>query len=308
METLAPTIPAPSQPRAALNAWSALPELTRPGLLLTVWSNAIAGWWLGGGGPAPVVPWVFAGLTLIFLGGALLHDAFDAEWDALHAPQRPIPSGRIRYKIVWRAGLVLASAGTVVLISRGPVFAALGLTLVSAAILYNALHRLRAAAPLLMGLGRLTVYLLGAAAGGWGIDGLAIWSGLAMAAYAAGVEEIRRAAASRRVPATPPVALLAAPIGLAFLVNAGGYRATAAWLSLVLAVWLGVSLRGVLLKRPANTGSLARLRSGMIPADWLAALTAPRGVALVFLSLWLLSLARLRPRPGPGILAQTIFK
>src|SRR5213075_1303788 len=69
--------------------------LGRVSNLPTVWSNCLAGWWLGGGGNSGMLPFLFAGVTLLYLGGMFLNDAFDVEFDRQHREERPIPSGRI---------------------------------------------------------------------------------------------------------------------------------------------------------------------------------------------------------------------
>ena len=65
--------------------------LGRVSNLPTVWSNCLAGWWLGGGGNTGKLPFLFAGTTLLYIGGMYLNDAFDVEFDRQHRKERPIP-------------------------------------------------------------------------------------------------------------------------------------------------------------------------------------------------------------------------
>ncbi|HEY0550448.1 MAG TPA: UbiA family prenyltransferase, partial [Verrucomicrobiae bacterium] len=79
-----------------LSKFRALLLLGRVSNLPTVWSNCLAGWLLGGGGEWPQFAVLCGGATLLYVGGMFLNDAFDAEFDAQHRRERPIPSGAIQ--------------------------------------------------------------------------------------------------------------------------------------------------------------------------------------------------------------------
>src|SRR5260221_10868060 len=85
--------------------------LGRASNLPTVWSNCLAGWCLAGRGNLEHLPLLLAGAPLLYLGGMFLNDAFDADFDSEHRRERPIPSGAITLKSVWRIGLALLAAG-----------------------------------------------------------------------------------------------------------------------------------------------------------------------------------------------------
>src|SRR5581483_3370517 len=89
--------------------------LGRTSNLPTVWSNCLAGWWLGGGGNYYRLPALLAGTTLLYLGGMFLNDAFDARFDSQYRRERPIPSGRITVQEVWQYGFGLLAAGLIML-------------------------------------------------------------------------------------------------------------------------------------------------------------------------------------------------
>jgi len=55
--------------------------LGRGSNLPTVWSNCLAAWLLGGGGPAKYFAQLLAGTTLLYTGGMFLNDAVDADFD-----------------------------------------------------------------------------------------------------------------------------------------------------------------------------------------------------------------------------------
>ena len=93
--------------------------------LPTVWSNCLAGWWLGGGGPLERLPFLFVGATFFYLAGTLLNDAWDVAYDSQHRRNRPIPAGEIRAETVAIFGgifLVLGLASLFVLGIRTGLF------------------------------------------------------------------------------------------------------------------------------------------------------------------------------------------
>jgi 4-hydroxybenzoate polyprenyltransferase len=59
----------------------ALLALGRVSHLPTVWSNCLAGWWLGGHGNFSKLPLLFLGVSALYTGGMFLNDAFDADFD-----------------------------------------------------------------------------------------------------------------------------------------------------------------------------------------------------------------------------------
>ncbi|MDP5019718.1 MAG: UbiA family prenyltransferase, partial [Opitutales bacterium] len=86
--------------------------LTRGSNLPTVWSNVLAGWLLAhglrlhppgseyAGQPPDPLGWgglllLLLGVSLTYVGGMILNDAFDARWDAERRSTRPIPAGLI---------------------------------------------------------------------------------------------------------------------------------------------------------------------------------------------------------------------
>ncbi len=81
---------------ARSNGWSGLATLLllgRVSNLPTVWSNCLAGWLVAGGGEVRSLLWLSLGATFHYLSGTYLNDAIDAQFDAQHRRERPIPSG-----------------------------------------------------------------------------------------------------------------------------------------------------------------------------------------------------------------------
>lgn len=246
----------------------------------TIWSNCLAGWWLGGGGRWFELALLCVWVTLLYIGGMFLNDAFDANFDREHRRLRPIPSGAIGEKEVWQWGFAFLAGGAAGLVWAGTTTAILTLTLTACILLYNATHRLAEAAPVLMGACRLLVYLVSAsvarpgAAGsveGGGMAGYPLWCGLALAAYVMGVSFLARKETRRGPVPFWPCIFMAAPVVLAGLCDDGAARQAGNVLSLVLVVWTLWALRPVLWRQEPKVGyAVGRLMAGIIWVDLLA--------------------------------------
>jgi 4-hydroxybenzoate polyprenyltransferase len=128
--------------------------------LPTVWTNVLAGLALAGGEPrlAIVLPLGVA-VSLLYVAGMYLNDAFDHRWDAEHRPERPIPAGEASVRGVFTAGFAQMAAGLAVLAALPggrPLFG--GIVLAALIVAYDAFHKRNPLAPLVMGLCRVAVY------------------------------------------------------------------------------------------------------------------------------------------------------
>ena len=261
--------------------------LSRAAGLPTIWSNCLAGWWLGGHSDAGRLPFLFAGATLLYVGAAFLNDAFDAEFDQEHRPARPIPSGVVSWKNVWRWGLNWLALGVLVLLGVDTATAVLGLGLVVAIILYNTVHKMLAFSPVLFGLCRFFLYLMGASATLRGVTGWSIWCGLALAVYVGGVGCFMRWERKHTSIQWWPALLLAAPILLALIMDADVFREGGLLLSAVLALWVLLTFRQTYWSAERDLKlTVARLQSGIVLVDWLACADGPRELSLIFLALF----------------------
>jgi len=273
--------------------------LGRVSNLPTVWSNCLAGWWLGGGGNFGTLPFLFLGVTLLYVGGMFLNDAFDEQFDRQHRKERPIPSGKIAAGQVWRWGFALLAAGELLLFGCGVNTGALGMALALCILLYDAIHKALTFSPLLMGACRFLVYVIAAAAGSTGVGGWAIWSGLALATYVVGLSFVARRESLRGPLQYWPVALLAAPVALALLINAGEYREPALLLSAVMVMWTLRCLRTIFWTRAVNVGrTVSGLLAGIVFVDWIAAVQMPREMGFAFIALFLTALLAQRFVPA----------
>ena len=120
--------------------------LSRGSNLPTVWSNVIAGWLLAQGLRLPPLgtdfwkqppdspAWgslllLLLGVSLTYVGGMILNDAFDAAVDARERPSRPIPSGRISRRSAFAAGFTLLAAAGLTTQIGGQAFINMGVNL-----------------------------------------------------------------------------------------------------------------------------------------------------------------------------------
>jgi len=264
--------------------------LGRVSNLPTVWSNCLAGWWLGGGGDARRLALLCAGATFLYTGGMFLNDAFDADFDRIHRKERPLPASLISLAEVWRWGLLWLGAGALGLILLGFRTGALGVALLLAIVTYDAVHKQFMLAPLIMGLCRFLLYTVAASSGHAGVTGESLWCAIALAAYVTGLSFWAREESVPGPARHSPLLLLVAPVGLALLMNNGEARPSALLLSAVLALWIIRSLRqGFRAENPAAGQMISGLLAGIVLVDWLALVQAPRQLSFAMLGLFLLA-------------------
>lgn len=148
-------------------AWRTALRLGRVSNLPTVWTNVLAGLALNGARPDPAMVWPLGvAMSLFYVAGMYLNDAFDHKWDAQHRPERPIPAGQVRAGTVIAAGFGMMVAGFVVLAAalpaRAPLVGAAALTVLIVA--YDVSHKQNPLSPVVMGLCRVAVYVTAALA------------------------------------------------------------------------------------------------------------------------------------------------
>lgn len=167
---------------AKVRAWLIL---TRGSNLPTVWSNLFAGWLLGyvytdrfPWGPILLLSLLglLFGASLIYVGGMILNDAFDAKWDAARRSTRPIPSGLISVRSAFIVGFICLVVGALCTVrsaldGHGPLTTVLVLTLVLGVLVYDRWHKDVSLAPVVMGACRALLPLIGFFAVGGLIDG-----------------------------------------------------------------------------------------------------------------------------------------
>ena len=245
--------------------------LSRPASLPIVWSNCLSGWWLGGGGNYWKLPFLLLGVSALQTGGMFLNDAFDADYDRHHRPDRPIPAGKISPSLVWRLGFGQLVTGIFLLVFCSQVSAGTAIVLALFILLYNFSHKFFTAAPWLLGGGRLWIYIIAGAAGKFGLNGWVIYSGIALALYVAGTHYVTRRGTFRAIIPHWPLLPLAAPVILAMLMNTTHFRLPAACIASLLVVWVTYGIKSVLTGGTINSGWIASvLQAGIVIVDWLA--------------------------------------
>jgi len=267
--------------------------LGRVSNLPTVWSNCLAGWWLSGGGGTPRrLPLVLLGTSLLYVGGMFLNDAFDADFDRQRRANRPVPSGAISLDAVWIWGWTWLAVGLLSLAALGKVAGTLGVLLTICIVVYDATHKAITASPWLIGLCRFWLYVIAGTTAVGGLNGWSIWAGAALAAYVAGVSYLARQETFRVSVPRWPLVLLAVPVGLAMLMNPGGFRVPAIQISLVLILWVAYCTRTIFERGGVNVPRMVSgLLAGIIFVDWLAvAPGCPRPLSFIFLLLFGLTL------------------
>ena len=140
----------------------ALLELSRVSNLPTVWTNVLAAWIIASGSDGrwtPALGWLLLGASLIYSAGMILNDACDAAWDRDHRPERPIPSGRIRLRMVWIIGLTWLLGGAAIMILLGCASWLMTLLLLAAIVAYDVYHKPWAGSVIVMGACRTLLYL-----------------------------------------------------------------------------------------------------------------------------------------------------
>ena len=266
--------------------------------LPTVWSNCLAAWLLGGGGPWERFGIVCLGATWLYTGGMFLNDAFDVEFDREHRPERPIPSGQIGRGAVWALGASSLAVGCFILcpLGMGPAIAACGL--LAAIVIYDAIHKSIALAPLLMSGCRFLLYLLAAVSAKEGLGAPLFWRALALAVYVAGLSCLARRESTGAPAARWAAGLLLAPLVVAWL-GPGGTTAVVWIPAAVFVVWVcGWAGRALFGAKPNLPTVIAGLLAGIVLVDWLAAADAGNAIALVFVGLF--ALANLMQRVAPA--------
>ena len=274
-----------------------MPPLLRTLLILgrvsnlpTVWSNCLAGWWLGNvrydafirgipdvASPIPngahiwKLPLLLLGASLLYTGGMFLNDAFDEEFDRLRRPERPIPSGKISAAEVWLYGFAQLAAGILLLFFCGKLAGCAAVVLAFFIVIYDFTHKFFVESPWLMGACRFWVYVIAGATGIEGLNGFVIFGAAALAFYVVGLSYVARRESFRGPVPYWPLPLLAAPIILALMINAAPYKLPAIGMSILLGLWIIRHVRFIFLGGGTNAGWIvSNLLAGIVLVDWLA--------------------------------------
>ncbi|MBL8316426.1 MAG: UbiA family prenyltransferase [Rubrivivax sp.] len=230
-------------------------QLGRISNLPTVWSNVLVGALLAGGSLGDArLPLLMLAASLFYVGGMFLNDAFDRGFDALHRPERPIPSGQVSARQVFSYGFAMLGLGIVgvAVASRGadgmPAWRALaaGAALAAAIVLYDAHHKGNPLSPLVMGLCRVFVVLTAAFSVAATLTMAVVLAALALLCHLIGLTYIAKQEHLDRIGKLWPLGLLAVPVlyGLSLAL-----AAPAVWVPLVLYAAVLLYALGLLRRR-----------------------------------------------------------
>lgn len=152
-------------------------------------------------------------LSLFYIGGMYLNDAFDAVIDTHERADRPIPQGEVTRGVVFALGFGMLGLGAVLLFMLG-LPAGLGGLMLGAAILgYNWLHKRSALGPVIMGICRFLVYATAALSAGGG--GTTVWLGaFGLFCHVVGLTYAAKQEAYNTLGAVWPLMVMAVPVGV----------------------------------------------------------------------------------------------
>ncbi|MFQ5897792.1 MAG: UbiA family prenyltransferase [Candidatus Methylomirabilia bacterium] len=213
--------------------WPVYLRLGRVSNLPTVWTNVLAGVSLADAPLQPAtVTALIAALSLFYIGGMYLNDAFDREIDSRERPERPIPSGLVSAREVFGIGYGMFAVALLILAAhafwRGgrPSWAPLasGLALAALITYYDARHRRDPLSPVVMGLCRVLVYVTAAVAVADRLAPPVLGGALVLLLYLIGLTYVAQQELLSEYRNLWPLAFLGAPFvyGVPVLLGGGG--------------------------------------------------------------------------------------
>jgi 4-hydroxybenzoate polyprenyltransferase len=288
-------------------SWRVALRLGRVSNLPTVWTNGLAGIVLAGGAVADArtIPLLLA-LSLFYVAGMFLNDAYDAGIDAKERPERPIPSGEVRADTVFGAGFGMMALGLALLAwvgfgaiggtGLGPVLGGLGLG--AAIVLYDRRHKDNPLSPVLMGICRMLVYVTAGLAVAPDLPATLMAAALALLCYLIGLTYIAKQETLGEVRNLWPLLFLAVPV--LYTLPSIWAGLTNAVLFAAFATWIGVALWFLWRRRPGDVPrAVVSLIAGICLLDALliAGAGAPQVAWLAVLG-FVLTIAMQRTVPG----------
>jgi hypothetical protein len=282
-------------------------RLGRISNLPTVWTNTLVGVSLAGGVSLDArLPLLLVALSLFYVGGMFLNDAFDREFDARTRPDRPIPAGQVTAGTVFRSGFGMLGAGVLLLFVVGYAFAdgtqwrapASGLLLAGAVVLYDSYHKNNPLSPLLMGVCRMLVYITSALAIATTPPGSLIVAAVVLLAYLIGLTYTAKREHLNELGSVWPLTALAVPLVYGVIL---ALRSPPVWPFLLLL--MGWVLYALWLLRRRGPGDVPRAVVSLIAGIPLVDAVILGGAGAVQLSIvavaaFLLTMALQRVVPG----------
>jgi UbiA prenyltransferase family len=281
-------------------------RLGRVSNLPTVITNVLAGCMLSTTEfSLPVYAGLCGSMTLAYVGGMYLNDAFDREYDARFRPERPIPSGEVSARRVFGLGFGMLGAGVlcVALIAMrgagGTVLAAGSsmLALAGTIVFYDLYHKQNPLSPVVMGACRVLVYLTaGLTVASWPPSGPLGWGCVALLGYLIGLSYAAKQENFGEVKNVWPLLCLALPLVGAIWVR----DAVSGGLLLMFAAWTLYSLSWLTRREQRNIPrAIGHFIAGisLLDASLIALVGAP-GLGLLCVAGFVLTVALQRVVPG----------
>jgi 4-hydroxybenzoate polyprenyltransferase len=279
--------------------------LGRVSNLPTVWTNVLTGVSLAGTEPWQPATLVLALLiSMMYIAGMYLNDAFDRDIDRRERPDRPIPAGRVQAKTVFVLGFGMLTVPVAAFAlwspggADGGISPALAAALLAVTILaYDIYHKSNRFSPVVMGLCRALIYITaGVTVVGLPVDlmvgAFVLWCYLIGLSYAAKQEALGR------IGSLWPLGFLAVPFLYGLPLAFEG--TVAALIYGVFLLWVAWAVRRLLRRRPGDVpGAVAALLAGICLLDALLIAGFDGNVpALVALGLFPLTLLAQRYVPA----------
>ncbi len=286
--------------------WQIALRLGRVSNLPTVWTNVLAAAVLANASVASTgVAALVVACSCFYVGGMFLNDAFDREFDARMRPERPIPSGAVSVGEVFGVGYGLLVVGLAMValtarlgVGRATPGTVAGLALAGAIVLYDAWHKANPAAPLLMGLCRVLVYVATAATLTGGVPSEVVGGAIVLLAYLIGLTYVARQENFGEVRNLWPLACLASP----FVVGVGAACAggVSALLFFGCLGWVGFAVAHLGWRARIDVPrTVVSLIAGIALVDGLAiARSGHPGLAILCVAAFVLTLTLQRWVPG----------
>lgn len=271
--------------------------LGRVSNLPTVWTNALVGNVLAGGALGAEYAIAGLALSLFYIGGMFLNDAFDAEIDAKERSIRPIPAGHVSRQTVFIAAYGTMALGVALAFWLGVQAGFAGIALSIAIFLYDWLHKKTATSPVIMGACRFFSYAVAAlAVDAFGGDVLLCAAGMWF--YIIGLTYAAKQEAYDRIDRAWPLFVLAIPLLYA------GYNALGSPLALAIyaafAGWTAWALYLLFRREPGDVPrAVVSLIAGICFYDAvLVAAAGEMGLALLAIAGFGATLLLQRVAPG----------
>ncbi len=286
--------------------WMDALKLGRVSNLPTVWTNALAGMVLAGSvlsGEALLI--LMLAMTLFYVGGMYLNDAFDAGIDAIERPERPIPAGRVSRGTIFVAGFAMLGIGVVLVATQlsdwknDPAATISAVALCGAIVLYNAWHKSNPLSPVVMGVCRALVYTTAAYCIANPLPETVLIGAAMLLCYLIGLTYVAKQENIGAVKNMWPLFFLAAPVVYGLWLATEQDMTVIGPLA-VFAAWIYYALRLVQRRGPGDIPrAVVSLIAGMCLFDAMVIMAAGEPIlALVALGGFVLTLAFQKYVPG----------